>query len=269
METTERIVEAYVRHVMGCATITNIRCEGQNEIDLLAINPKTMARYHVEVTVSISSGFKKLTAKPFDPEKKKQRVHQAGQRRTVGFFEDVKFGKSTVIERLSDYGFMPGNYTKAIATWDWTEEAEEQAAAADIELWDFRRMIADIADEVKKDRSYHTDDTLRTLSLFAKALKEMDKVTTIPQSKRKPACMTGNFWVYINDPINKAILHLADCSYCNHGEGIHPEKSGSNSTWSGPLDEASARNTARISGKKDIRWCSHCAGKLGIAPNDV
>lgn len=265
METTERIVEAYVRHVMGCATITNIRCDGQNEIDLLAINPKTMARYHVEVTVSISSGFKKLTAKPFDPEKKKQRIHQAGQRRTVGFFEDVKFGKDTVTNRLSDYGFEPGNYTKAIATWDWTAEAEEQAAAADIELWDFRRMISDLADDVKKNRSYHTDDTLRTLSLFAKAIQEMDKVAP----KAQPKAGTGGFWVYTNDQRHKAYLHLSTCSYCNDGQGIHPHKSNEHCAWHGPFDEITARNTARTSGKRDIRWCSHCAGKIGIKPDDV
>ena len=39
METTERIVEAYVRYVKGWVTIPNIRCPGQYEIDLLAIDP--------------------------------------------------------------------------------------------------------------------------------------------------------------------------------------------------------------------------------------
>ena len=39
METTERIVEAYVRYIKGWATIPNIRCGGQLEIDLLAIDP--------------------------------------------------------------------------------------------------------------------------------------------------------------------------------------------------------------------------------------
>jgi hypothetical protein len=52
METTEKIVEAYVRHVKGWATISNIRCHGQYEIDLLAIDPKSLARYHIETSVS-------------------------------------------------------------------------------------------------------------------------------------------------------------------------------------------------------------------------
>jgi len=37
METTEKIVEAYVRYVKGWATISNIKCPGQSETDLLAI----------------------------------------------------------------------------------------------------------------------------------------------------------------------------------------------------------------------------------------
>ena len=37
METTERIVEAYVRYVKGWATIPNVRCGGQNEIDLIVM----------------------------------------------------------------------------------------------------------------------------------------------------------------------------------------------------------------------------------------
>ena len=41
METTEKIIEAYVRYIMGWATIPNIKCKGQYEIDLLAIDPKT------------------------------------------------------------------------------------------------------------------------------------------------------------------------------------------------------------------------------------
>lgn len=65
METTEKIVESYVRHVKGWATISNIRCAGQNEIDLLAINPVTLDRYHIETSVSGSQVYSKLTAKPF------------------------------------------------------------------------------------------------------------------------------------------------------------------------------------------------------------
>lgn len=47
METTERVVEAYCRYVKGWA-IPNFRCDGQYEIDLPAIDPVTLERYHFE-----------------------------------------------------------------------------------------------------------------------------------------------------------------------------------------------------------------------------
>ena len=86
METTERIVEAYVRYVKGWFTIPNIKCKGQMEIDLLAVdisNPKNISRYHIESGVSISGAYSKLTNKPFSQDDLKERVKQAGQRRTL------------------------------------------------------------------------------------------------------------------------------------------------------------------------------------------
>ena len=103
METTERIVEAYVRYVKGWATIPNIKCSGQYEIDLLAIDPIDLSRYHIEVSVSISSGFSKLTAKPFSRKELKQRVKMPVQRRTIGFFIERKFHVPEVVEMLRRY----------------------------------------------------------------------------------------------------------------------------------------------------------------------
>ena len=31
--------------------------------------------------------------------------------------------------------------------------------------------------------------------------------------------MTANFYVYLNIPNNKTLIHHAECSHCNHGEG--------------------------------------------------
>jgi len=83
METTERIVEAYVRYVKGWATIPNIKCKGQFEIDLLAIDPVSLDRYHIESGVSVSGTFSALTTKPFSTEDLKIRGMQASQRRTL------------------------------------------------------------------------------------------------------------------------------------------------------------------------------------------
>src|SRR5262245_40021312 len=74
METTEKIIECYVRYVLRWATIPNIKCDGQYEIDLIAIDPVNLERYHIESSVSASKGFSRLTAKIFDPNDLKVRV---------------------------------------------------------------------------------------------------------------------------------------------------------------------------------------------------
>jgi hypothetical protein len=169
METTERVVEAYVRYVKKWATIPNIRCDGQFEIDLLAIDPVTGNRYHIESGVSVSGSYSQLTANPFSTEHLKQRVKQAGQRRTLGYFTERKFGHPSVLSALRSYGFKPGGYSKTIVSWGWRKPVPELAKKAGITLWDFLEIIHEIASAFDNDRTYFTDDTLRTLHLFALA----------------------------------------------------------------------------------------------------
>ena len=169
METTEKIVEAYVRYVKHWATIPNIRCDGQMEIDLLAVNPLDFARYHIETSVSVSQGFSKLTAKEFDPDRLKVRVQQATQRRTIGYFIKRKFGSDHITRKLADYGFKKGRYKKIIVTWDWTQSAKAVADDKGIELWSFKDIVQEIAGTIGEKRSYFVDDTLRTIGLFALA----------------------------------------------------------------------------------------------------
>jgi hypothetical protein len=170
METTERIVESYVRYVKRWATIPNIRCDGQLEIDLLAIDTVTLARYHIETSVSGSQVYSKLTAKEFDPSLLKVRVQKPKMRRTLGYFIQHKFGTPAVIEKLAEYGFKPGSHTKVVVTWDWTPDAKAAADKAGIELWDFKDIMRQIAHSIRDKRSYYTDDTLRTINLLTRAL---------------------------------------------------------------------------------------------------
>ena len=266
METTERIVEAYVRHVKGWATIPNVRCAGQNEIDLIAIDPVSLARYHIEVSISISQGFRKLTAKPFDPEKVKQRVHQASQRRTIGFFAERKFGAPTVVERLGEMGFKAGKYTRVIVTWGWEDGAAKQAKAAGIELWDFRSIIQEIAGRIRGSSEYFADDTLRTLNLFIHASDEAlrnepDRPANPVASKANAGQVTdGRFWVYENWTHEKATVHSGSCSFCNSGRGIHPGSSTTNGEWLGPFATAAdAWTRAEKTRRQDIRRCGVCS----------
>ena len=173
METTERIVESYCRYVKGWFTIPNIKCPGQYEIDLLALEPvsgRGINRYHIEAGVSISGAYSKLTAKEFSPERLKVRVEQAGQRRTIGYFIKRKFGAHEVMEELKKFGFEKGNYTKIIVTWGWTDEAKQEADSANIVLWDFRKILSEIASSCEDRKTYFTDDTLRTIQLFVRSI---------------------------------------------------------------------------------------------------
>ena len=174
METTEKIVEAYVRYVKGWFTIPNIKCEGQLEVDLLAVDvsdPSEIRRCHIESGVSISGGFSRLTNRPFSTEELKVRVKQAGQRRTLGYFTERKFAGPGVAKNLKNLGFLPGNYTKVIVSWGWEEDVPPAAERAGVELWDFRDILKEIAEKSRADRTYFADDTMRTLQLMAKATR--------------------------------------------------------------------------------------------------
>ncbi len=268
METTERIVEAYVRYVKGWATIPNVRCDGQNEINLLAIDLVSGARYHIEVSISISQSFHKLTGNPYDRETAKQRVQKPKQRRTVGFFVEQKFDAPTVIERLRTLGFEPGHYRRAIVTWGWDEAAAEQAAASDIDLWDFRDLIGEVADEIRGARTYFADDTLRTLNLFIHATEGAGRrpvaPTALPEcAPMSPASTAGSgaerFWVYDNRVHNYACVHRASCPYCQDGRGTHGAGKTPNSEWFGPyVSFNEAWHCAERTNRRELRRCGSC-----------
>jgi hypothetical protein len=263
METTERIVEAYVRYVKGWATIPNVRCDGQNEIDLIAIDPVSDARYHIEVSISISQSFRKLTGAPYDARKAKERVHQAQQRRTLGFFVERKFTPATVVGKLGEMGLTAGTYERVIVTWGWDEAAASQAAAAGITLWDFRDLIREIRYAVSGSRAYFADDTLRTLNLFVHANAEAQRNSkqSLEQHRASeiPRETTDGFWIYENWVHDYATVHVADCPHCNQGRGTQGSTSNANSEWHGPfVTFAEAEAKAARTNRRDIRRCGHC-----------
>jgi hypothetical protein len=171
METTERIVEAYVRYIKGWATIPNVKCPGQYEIDLLAIDPKSNNKYHIESGISLSSVLGELTGTKFDVKELRVRVHTLEQRRTIGFFLERKFNPPKVLDTLKNYGFTPGNYKKIIISWGWTDEAAETAKKNKIELWHFPNLMSEIAESLKKKKIHFTDDVLRTIYLFTRGVE--------------------------------------------------------------------------------------------------
>jgi hypothetical protein len=110
--------------------------------------------------------------KPYSDQELKVQVKAAAQRRTFGYFIQRKFGAKEVVENLRKYGFRPGQYSKIVVSWGWEVAASDEAANHGIELWDFRDILKEIAASSEKKRVYFTDDTLRTLQLYARAEKE-------------------------------------------------------------------------------------------------
>lgn len=249
METTERIVEAYVRYVKGWATIPNLRCDTQKEIDLFAIDPVTDERWHIETSVSISSGFSALTNVPYEPGEHKHRLKAATARRKLGFFLAEKFEPKAIEERLACFGCAPGKLRRAIVTWDWKDGVAEAAAAAGVEVWALPDMMQQVAEKSRQRRAYLSDDILRTIDLFARGLeaqrnkeRKQAKSTTEAVAHPKAAqANTAGFYVYENWTNKRARVHSANCSYCNGGSGTQESTSDKNGEWHGPfadLDQA-------------------------------
>jgi hypothetical protein len=198
--------------------------------------------------------------------KVKERVHQASQRRTVGFFIERKFDTPSVVERLQKLGFVPGEYTRVIVTWDWDDEAAKQADEAGVVLWDFRTIVHDIAKTIRGSREYFADDTLRTLNLFIHASEGPQKgatrqipAPTLPVEAEPAVPRQGPFWVYENWPNNTATMHTTGCSFCNGGTGMNRKGPTASGQWLGPFDRAAdgwAR--AQETGRRNVGRCGIC-----------
>ena len=174
-ETTEKIVESYFRYCRDCATMTNIKCSAQHEIDLLAVGLKNAAQYHVESSVHIGVGFSKLTNKPFDPAMLKDRVKGPVMRRTLGFFDQVKFSATDVVSKLDQYGFCPGTYFKVVVTWDCSPDVPDAAANLGIEVLEFPTLLDQLQKAIGDKHTYIMDDTVRTLQMLVYAQRRKGK----------------------------------------------------------------------------------------------
>ncbi|MDP1997396.1 MAG: hypothetical protein Q8J90_09370, partial [Gallionella sp.] len=72
-----------------------------------------------------------------------------------------------VRKELQKYGFADGNYNRVVVTWDATEDAKKEAEKQGVEIWHFPDLLKAIAEAHTKERKYFTDDTARTIQLFA------------------------------------------------------------------------------------------------------
>jgi len=160
LEPEVHIVERYMQLVKKCFTMTNVMLGGGKEVDLLAYNPRTSEKYHIEVRVATGRGFR-LRMK--DTETKNGRKHRRG----LDTLNEIKFVHPTVTNKISEI-FGSSDYKKVLVVWEVQDRKVVEGAKAvyGIEVW----KISDVLREMMKKigtRSYR-DDALRIVQLISK-----------------------------------------------------------------------------------------------------
>lgn|GEM_PF-1695057 len=173
MDTIARVIEAYVREVKRWATIPNIQCSGQLEIDLLAVNPRPCGshwktRFHIENAVRGSHFYTRLSSKPYDKRRGDEISKKAWRRNTLEHYLNRKFLHPDVYDALLPYGFFGTNYARILVAWGWDDGVAEQARAHGITLWNLRDMIQELADFAKRKRPGLADGTLQALQAYCR-----------------------------------------------------------------------------------------------------
>jgi len=115
LEPEVHIVDRYMQLVKKCFTMTNIMLEGGKEIDLLAFDPITKERYHVEVRVATGRGFR---LRMVDTQTKNGRKHRRG----LDTLNEIKFAHPTVAKVIREI-FGSGEYKKVLVVWEVENES--------------------------------------------------------------------------------------------------------------------------------------------------
>lgn len=137
--------------------MTNIRLKGNKEIDILALNPNTNERFHVEARIATTKGFRLGVKETFTKD-------GTGHRDGVGFFKREKFDHPAVIEKIKDV-FGTSEYKKILVVWgvksnDVFKEAEKQG----FEVKLMQHIVKEIIERIGKRRGSR-DDIMRTIEL--------------------------------------------------------------------------------------------------------
>jgi len=142
--------------------MTNIMLEGGKEIDLLAFNPVTGDKFHIEVRIATGRGFR-LRMK--DTQTKNGRKHKRG----LDTLSLIKFQPQIVVDKVKEI-FGTSHYKKVLVVWDVqnSEVIEQAKEVYGIEVW----KISDILSEMMREigtKSYR-DDALRIVQLISKMM---------------------------------------------------------------------------------------------------
>lgn len=159
MEPEVHIVDRYMQLVKKCLTMTNVVLSGGKEIDLLAVNPVSGEKFHIEVRVAIK-GFR---LRLVDTQTKSGRKHRRG----LDTLNEIKFVHPTVVNGVKEI-FGSSEYRKVLVVWDVEDSSviEQAKNIYKIEVWRISSIISELMREVKS-RAYR-DDVLRTIQLISK-----------------------------------------------------------------------------------------------------
>jgi hypothetical protein len=161
VEPEVHVVDRYMQLVRKCFTMTNIMLEGGKEIDLLAVNPVSGEKFHIEVRVTIEKAFR-LRLK--DTQTRNGRKHRRG----VDTLNEIKFAPQTVVNAIKEI-FGTSEYKKVLVMWDVEEKTliEQAKSLYNIEIWKMSDIMRELIWEVET-KSYR-DDVLRTIQLISTA----------------------------------------------------------------------------------------------------
>jgi len=159
VEPEVHIAERYLQLVKRCFTMTNVMLEGGKEVDLLAVNPISGEKYHIEVRVTIGRGFR---LRMIDTQTKSGRKHRRG----MDTLNQIKFSPPTVVKAITEI-FGSSEYRKVLVVWAVEEERviEQTKSLYGVEVWKMSDILSELLREVKT-KAYR-DDVLRTVQLIS------------------------------------------------------------------------------------------------------
>jgi hypothetical protein len=160
LEPEVHIVDKYMQLVRKCFTMTNVRLGRGKEIDLLAFDPVSGEKFHIEVRIATGRGFR---IRMVDTQTKSGRKHRRG----LDTLNEIKFEPPIVVNSVKKI-FGSSDYRKVLVVWEVQNEEVIKGAkdVYSIEVW----KLSDIMNEMMKEigtRSYR-DDVLRIVQLISK-----------------------------------------------------------------------------------------------------
>ena len=160
MEPEVHIVDRYMQLVKKCFTMTNVMLQGGKEIDLLAVNPISEEKFHIEVRVATGKGFR---LRLIDTQTKSGRKHRRG----LDTLNAIKFSHPTVVKSVKEI-FGGEEYRKVLVVWDVEDSSviEQAKSVYDIEIWKISNIMSELMREVKTKP--YRDDVLRTIQLISR-----------------------------------------------------------------------------------------------------